>query len=107
MHPFRAWPWLLLLSLPSAEGQELCSTCAAAEFQVQIQTLHSANGVPSPTGERHHRERHAGRHYARSLGRGPMSETEVASVVQARERGKVVSAREAVRLIRSGDTIAT
>jgi propionate CoA-transferase len=41
------------------------------------------------------------------IGRGPMSEGEVAPVVQAREKGKVVSAREAVRLIRSGDTIAT
>src|SRR5262249_62436451 len=35
------------------------------------------------------------------------SESEVAPVVQAREKGKVVSAREAVRLIQSGDTVAT
>ena len=38
---------------------------------------------------------------------GRMSERQIAPVVQAREKGKVVSAREAVRLIRSGDTIAT
>jgi propionate CoA-transferase len=36
-----------------------------------------------------------------------MGEKGVAPVVQAREKGKVVSAREAVRLIRSGDTVAT
>src|SRR5262245_64889757 len=39
--------------------------------------------------------------------RARMGEREVAPVVQAREKGKVVSAREAVRLIRSGDTVAT
>src|SRR5215510_14351387 len=39
--------------------------------------------------------------------RARMGEREVAPVVQTRQIGKVVSAREAVRVIHSGDTVAT